>query len=94
MTANKHKGSSLDSFLEEEGLLEATEAIAIKRVIAYELEKSMKKEHISKIEMAAKMHTSRSALDRLLDPTNTSITLNTLVKAAHFLGKKLHISLR
>jgi len=94
MTTNKHKGSSFDTFLEAEKLLEATEAIAIKRIIAYELEKSMKKKHISKIEMAAKMHTSRSALDRLLDPTNTSITLSTLAKAAHFLGKKLHISLK
>lgn len=54
----------------------------------------MKKNHMSKIEMAAKMHTSRSALDRLLDPANASITLNTLSKAAHFLGKKFHISLR
>ena len=88
---NKHKGSSFESFLEEEGLLDEAEAIAIKRVIAYELKKTMKKTHISKTEMASKMHTSRSALDRLLDPTNTSITLNTLVKAAHFLGKKLQV---
>lgn len=94
MTLNKHKGSSFDNFLEEEELLESTEAVAIKRVIAYELEKSMQKKNISKIEMATKLHTSRSALDRLLDPDNTSITLNSLAKAAHFLGKKLHISLK
>lgn len=94
MAKNKHKGSSFDSFLKEEGLLEKAEAIAIKRVIAHELIKNMKKHHFSKIEMAAQMHTSRSALDRLLDPENTSVTPNTLVKAAHFLGKKLHISLR
>lgn len=90
---NKHKGSTFDSFLEEEGLLENLEAAAIKRVISYQLEQSMKKKHINKRELANKMHTSRSSLDRLLDPNNTSVTLITLVKAAHILGKKLQISL-
>ena len=89
----KHRGSTLDSFLEEEGILESTEAVAVKRVIAYELEKKMKKDHLNKSEMAEKMQTSRSALDRLLDPNNTSITLSTLAKAAHIIGKKLHVSL-
>lgn len=89
---NKHKGSTLDSFLEEEGLLENVEAVAIKRVIAHAIEKKMKKAHLSKTEIAERMGTSRSALDRLLDPSNTSVTLNTLVKAAHFMGKKLHVS--
>ena len=93
MKTKKHKGSSFDSFLEEEGLLEDAEAVAIKRVIAFELEKTMMKEHMSKTEMAAKMHTSRSALDRLLNPVNTSITLSTLIKASHVLGKKLRVSL-
>lgn len=91
MTMNKHKGSKFENFLEEEGLFDEAEAIAIKRVIAYELQKTMEKANFSKTEMATKMHTSRSALDRLLDPSNTSITLNTLVKAAHFLGKKLQV---
>jgi antitoxin HicB len=91
MTANKHKGSTFDSFLEAEGLLEQAEAIAVKRVISFELEKAMKKEHVSKTLMAEKLHTSRSALDRLLDPQNTSITLGTLVRLAHILGKKLQI---
>lgn len=89
---NKHKGSTLDSFLEEEGLLENVEAVAIKRVIAHALEKKIKKEHLSKIKIAEQMGTSRSALDRLLDPSNTSVTLNTLVKAAHFMGKKLRVT--
>lgn len=89
---NKHKGSTFDSFLEEEGLLENSEAVAIKRVIAYEIQMKMKKAHLNKTEVAEKIHTSRSALDRLLDPNNTSVTLNTLIRAAHFLGKKLHIS--
>lgn len=53
----------------------------------------MRKEHITKSEMAKKMHTNRSALDRLLDPNNNSITLNSIVKAAHFLGKELRFSL-
>jgi antitoxin HicB len=92
MATNKHKGSKFEDFLEEEGLLDDVDAIAIKRVIAYELKKTMKKENISKTKLAADLHTSRSALDRLLDPNNTSITLNSLVKAAHLLGKKLQIS--
>lgn len=91
MTANKHRGSTFDSFLEEESLYEDAEAIAIKRVIAFELEKKMKTKHLTKTEVAEQMHTSRSSLDRLLDPTNTSITLMTLVRAAHFLGKKLKV---
>jgi antitoxin HicB len=90
---NKHKGSKLDHFLEEEDLLVETESAAIKRVIAYELEQLMGKKHISKTIMANRMHTSRSALERLLDPDNTSITLYTLVKAANVLGRKLHFSL-
>lgn len=94
MVKNKHKGSTVESFLEEEGLLDASDAVAIKRVIALELKKNMKKYHCSKIEMANKMQTSRSALDRLLDPSNTSVTLNTLLKAAHFLGRRLCITLR
>ena len=94
MAAKKHKGTTLDSFLEKENLLEDVEAVAIKRVIAYELKKTMRKVRFSKTKMATKMHTSRSALDRMLDPSNTSITLHTLVKVAHILGKKLRVSLR
>lgn len=90
--ANKHKGSTLDSFLAEEDLLEEAEALALKKVIAYELEKAMIKKNLSKTEMAARIHTSRSGLERLLDPNNTSITLNTLVRAVHAIGKKLRVS--
>lgn len=93
MKSNKHKGSSFESFLNEEDLLEEAEIIAIKRVIAHELKKSMSKQHMSKQDLADRMHTSRSALDRLLDEENTSTTLNTLVKAAHAIGKRIHISL-
>ena len=89
---NQHKGSTFDSFLQEEGLLENTKAIAIKRVLAYEFQQTMEKEHLNKKTLASKMHTSRSAVDRVFDPENTSITLNTLVKAAAALGKTLTIS--
>jgi len=88
---NKHIGSSFDDFLEEEGLLAETEAIAIKRVIAYQVNELMKSQNMSKVAMAKKMKTSRSALDRLLDPKNTSITLQTLERAAHAIGKRLRI---
>lgn len=91
MRKNKHKGSNFDKFLEEEGILEATEAIAIKRVIAYQLATKIKKDHINKTEMAKLLGTSRSGLERLLDPANTSVTLHSLVKVAHFIGKKLII---
>jgi len=71
---NKHIGNSFDDFLEEEGLLAETESVAIKRVLAYQVAELMKKKKLSKVAMASKMNTSRSALDRLLDPQNTSIT--------------------
>ena len=88
---NKHIGSDFDDFLEEEDLLAETEAIAIKRVIAYQVAELMKSQNMSKVAMAKKMKTSRSALDRLLDPKNTSITLQTLERAAHAIGKRLRI---
>ena len=90
---NKHLGSSFDDFLEEEGLRAETEATAIKRVIAYQIEMEMKRAKLTKSAMAEKMHTSRSALDRLLDPTNVSITLQTLERAALALGKNLKIKM-
>lgn len=89
---NKHKGSSFDTFLESEALLDQVEAAAVKRIIALEIERSMKQGNISKKQMAETMRTSRAALDRLLDPTNTSVTLQSLVKVAHALGKRLQIS--
>lgn len=91
--ANKHKGSDFDSFLQEEGILAESEAVAAKRVLAYQFEMAMKKRHLSKVSMAKKMQTSRSALDRLLDPMNSSVTLQTLERAAVVLGKKIKISL-
>ena len=90
---NKSVGSSFDDFLSEEGILESSEAVAIKRVIAHQIEQAMKKKHLTKSVLAKKMNTSRSALERLFDPENKSVTLNTLNKAAAALGKKLEVQL-
>jgi DNA-binding Xre family transcriptional regulator len=89
----KNLGSHFDDFLKQEGLLEETEAVAIKRVIAFQLEKTMKHRHLTKTMMAKKMNTSRSALDRLFDPGNDSVTLVTLNKAASALGRRLKVEL-
>ncbi len=90
---NKHVGSDFDEFLEEEGILAETEATAVKRVIAYQIEQEMKERHISKSALARMMNTSRSSLDRLLDPENASVTLLTLESAAQALGKRLTVQL-
>lgn len=90
---SEHLGSSFDAFLDEEGLRADAEATAIKRVIAYQIEVEMKQANLSKSAMAERMHTSRTALDRLLDPTNVSVTLQTLERAALALGKSLKIEL-
>ena len=91
--SNKHLGSKLDLFLQEGELLEEVEAMAIKQVISLQLQQEMEKKNISKSRMATIMHTSRSSLDRLLDPENTAVTLNTLIKAASVINKKLDIRL-
>ena len=91
--ATKNIGSSFDDFLKEEGLLEETTAVAIKRYIAFQLAEKMSEEHISKAEMARRMETSRSALDRLLDPDNQSVTLQTLQSAAQALGGRVKVEL-
>ena len=90
---NKHIGSSLDDFLKEEGVLEVTRAAVLKETLAWQVQRAMEKEKISKVEMARRMNTSRAALDRLLDPGNTSVTLQTLTRAAHAVGRDLRIEL-
>lgn len=85
--------SDFDEFLQEEGILAETEAIAIKRVIAYQIEQEMKEQNINKSTMAKLMHTSRTSVDRLLDPMNKSLTISTLEAATQALGKKLNISI-
>lgn len=91
----KHKniGDSFDSFLENEGILEQVEDIAIKRVIAFQLQKEIEKKKITKTKLARQMETSRSSLDRLLDPENEAVTFKTLKKAASVLGKRLVVRL-
>ena len=90
---NPHIGSNFDDFLEEEGILADVESVAVKRVITYQIAQLMEKQGISKSEMARRMNTSRSSLDRLLDPKNESITLQTMERAAQALGKRLRIEL-
>jgi DNA-binding Xre family transcriptional regulator len=88
-----HLGSDFDEFLAKEGILAAVEAVAAKRVIAYQIEELMKERKLTKTAMAQRMKTSRAALDRLLDPGNEAVTLQTLERAALALDKRLHIEL-
>lgn len=91
--ANQHIGSNFDDFLAEEGLLEEVTAKAMKRVIAWQIEQEMKAQNLTKTAMAARMKTSRAALNRLLDEGDPSVTLTTLASAAAALGKKLSFQL-
>jgi DNA-binding phage protein len=92
-TRNPHLGSALDDLLEEDGALARTRALAVKRVLAWHVERAMAAGGLSKSEMARRMGTSRAALDRLLDPDNPSVTLLTLDKAAAALGMRLQVDL-
>ncbi len=89
----KYIGSNFDDFLSDEGLLDEAEAVAVKRVLAFQIKEMMEAQNLSKAEMARRMKTSRAALERLLDPENRSVTLNTMDKAARSLGKRLRITL-
>jgi predicted XRE-type DNA-binding protein len=90
---NTSIGSSFDDFLQSEGLLEEATAVAVKRVIAWQIEQEMKDQNLTKTVMASRMRTSRAALNRLLDESDTSLTLTTLVSAASVLGKRLSVNL-
>lgn len=90
---NQHIGSSLDDLLSEDGTLAAISERATKRVLAWQVLQAMEHKGISKSELSERMGTSRSALDRLLDPKNSSVTLSTLEKVATALGKRLTIGL-
>ena len=91
--SNKHMGSRFDDFLEEEGLLEETTAVALKRVIAWQIAQEMKVQNLTKTTLAKRMHTSRAALNRLLDEEDPSLTLTTLASAAAALGKTVSLHL-
>ncbi|MGE3541783.1 MAG: Fis family transcriptional regulator [Candidatus Tectimicrobiota bacterium] len=90
---NPHMGSSFEDFLKEEDRLEEATETALKRVIARMVEQAMREQGLTKAAMAREMHTSRSQLDRLLDPANTSVTLTTLQRAAAAVGHALRIEL-
>ena len=91
--AKKNVGSGFDEFLEEEGILEEVSAVAVKRLIAFQLAEKMAEQNLTKSELARRMETSRSALDRLLDPDNSSVTLQTLQSAVQALGGRLNVEL-
>ena len=90
---NNHRGSSFDDFLKEQGIFEEARNASIKKVIAWQLEQAMSEQGLSKSRMAAKMKTSRSQLDRLLDPKGENVTLETLERAASILGRKVRLEL-
>ena len=89
----KNIGSTFDSWLREEGLYEEVSATAIKRVVARQVEAAMHQKGLTKAEMARRMHTSRAALERLLDPDNDAVTLGTLRKAAAVVGREIRLEL-
>ena len=89
----KHIGSGFDEFLAEEAMLEEATAVAIKRVIAWQIAQEMEVQHLTKTALAKKMRTSRAALNRLLDENDASLTLTTLASAAAALGKKIDLRL-
>jgi len=93
MSMSKRIGSKFDIFLDEEGLLAEAEAVAAKRVIAFQLRELIKKQKLTKVQLAKRMKTSRSALERLLGPDNVSVTLLTLERAARALGNSIRIKL-
>jgi len=88
-----HSGSSFDSFLAEEGLLDDAEAVAVKRVLAWQLQKAMEREQVTKKSMAERLRTSRTQVDRLLNPNYVGVTLETVAKAARAVGKRVRVEL-
>lgn len=86
-------GTNFDDFLKEEGIYESCTAAAVKKVLAWQIEEAMKAQSLTKTVMAKRMHTSRAALNRLLDESDTSLTLTTLASAAAALGKTFKIEL-
>ena len=93
MSTNPHIGSSLDDFLKEEVIYEDATNFAVKRVLAWQVEKAMREQGISKAEMARRMGTSRAHLDRLLDPENDKVQLDTMQRAAEAVGRRVRLEL-
>jgi len=92
--SNPHTGSRFDDFLKEEGIYDEVQARELKRALAEQIAESMKAASLTKSAMASKMSTSRSQLDRVLDPDNLSIQLDTLIKAARAVGKAVEIKIK
>jgi antitoxin HicB len=90
---NPQIGPAFEDWLKEEGIHAEVNSTAVKRVLAWQLGQAMKEQHLSKAEMARRMETSRPQLDRLLDPDNPSVTLDTLSKAARAVGRELRVEL-
>ena len=90
---NPHIGSSFQDFLEDEGLATDANAHAVKRVLAWQIAEAMKEQGLTKVEMARRMSTSRAQLDRLLDPDNEKVQLDTVQRAAAAVGRRLHVGL-
>jgi antitoxin HicB len=88
-----HSGSTVDSFLEEENILQESEAVAVKRVLAWTLEQAMKEKNISKYAMARELGTSRSQVDRLLDPSHIGVSIGTITRAAMVVGKRVRFDI-
>ncbi|WP_423605478.1 helix-turn-helix domain-containing protein [Sphingomonas sp. MS122] len=93
MADNPHRGSTLDSFLEEEGALTEFQAKAIKEVIAWQLAEAMRERKLSKNRLAAMMHTSRTQVNRLLDPNDGNVTIETLQRVAAVVGRRVELQL-
>jgi antitoxin HicB len=92
--SNKHRGADFDDFLRDEAIFDEVQAAALKRALAEAIEEAMKEGELSKVEVARRMGTSRSQLDRVLDPTYTAVQLDTLIKAASAVGRALGVSLK
>ncbi len=93
MSRNKHIGSDFDAFLSEQGELEDATAIAVKRVIAWQIEQAMQATGVNKSTLAKRMHTSRTVVDRMLDATDTGLTLDTMTRVATALGFRVKVDL-
>lgn len=92
-TKNPHIGGTLDAFLKEDGIFEEVQATAIKEVIAWQLAEAMKEQKLSKKRLAELMHTSRTQLDRVLNPADGNVTIETLQRAAAVLGRRVQLDL-
>lgn len=93
MADNKHRGSTLDSFLESEGVLGEFQAQAIKEVIAWQLAEAMRERKMTKTRLAQLLHTSRSQVNRVLDPNDGNVTIETLQRAAALVGRRVEVAL-